>query len=488
MDAASRSEGGMKIAAGTMSPGAAGAGPAGGARPTGGTRRNVLLALLAFLLSVAALWGPSLRDSAELATVRAAIANRDWPRAESLLSARLPAGPPPAGDRARRLSAEHRYLLGRVYRRQRRFAEADRCFSAAAELGWNRDDIDRQRLLKRAQTGDILAVEEELGRLLAAGGDDAFAEDCYEALAEGFIGSFRMADARECLDFWERWQPENPLPSYWMGVIEERYERPVVALERYAQALALNPRLYDARVRAARLELDTARLEDARRHFEECLAERPDDPAAVMGLADCLLRSGDLAAARELYHDALSTDLGKDQACSALTELGQMALEEGDFRRAASLLEEAVQIDPDGTRARLTFAGALLRIGDAEGARAQRDIAQRMAERQRRLAAVTHEALGKPDDPDLRAEAGTILLDQGFVKEGLGWLETALRIDPDHGPSHRVLADHFGATGDTQSEAHHRRLAGAAARPGSDAGRTNGTVEGPAGMKDGPKP
>jgi tetratricopeptide (TPR) repeat protein len=425
-------------------------------------RRAILFGLLFLVLGTAVVWGPTLRESAGLTAIRAAIAGHDWQRAEALLtgggSRGFFSGRPPEADR--------QYLLGRLYRRQRRFSEAERCFDAAAGLGFDAEAIAGQRLLERAQTGDIRRVEEDLALLLAAGGDDAFAEDCYEAMAEGFIGSFRMADARECVDFWSRWQPDNPLPAYWLGVIEERYERPVLALEQYDRALAMNPRLYDARVRVARLELETGRLEDANRRFRECLEERPDDPQAVIGLANCLLRSGDSRGARDLYHDALTTDLGKEEAAAALTELGQMALEEGQEKKAAILLDQAVQVDPHGMRARLAYAGSLMRLGDEEGAKAQRDIATRLAERQRRLAAVTRDALGKPDDADLRAEAGMILLEQGFVTEGLGWLETALRIAPDHGPTHRVLADHFAALGDENRSAEHRTMAGDSPRPG----------------------
>jgi len=432
-----------------------GEGRSSGAGPT---RRRLLLALLALLLGVAAWWGPSLREAAALATIRGAIADHDWTRAETLLREGAPARGRVAGQRE--------FLLGRVFRRQRRFAEAERCFDAAQALGWSEEEITRQRMLARAQSGDVGAVEERIGGMLAGGADDAFAEDCYEALAEGFIGSFRMDDARECLEFWSRWQPGNPLPSFWMGVIEERFERPVFALEQFTRALAMNPRDHEARIRVARLELDTARLDDAQRHFRGCLAERPDDPRAVLGLADCLLRAGDQATARDLYHDVLTTDLTAEQAAAALTELGQLALEAGEVGRGAMLLEQAVRVDPRGTRARLTLAGALLRLGDEEGAKRERDTAQRLAERQRRLATITHEALGKPNDPGFRAEAGAILLEAGFEQEGLKWLETALRIDPGHGPSHRVLADHYAALGDAPRATHHRELAGDAPLPG----------------------
>jgi dihydrolipoamide dehydrogenase len=77
-----------------------------------------------------------------------------------------------------------------------------------------------------------------------------------------------------------------------------------MALERFSKALAMNPRDYETRIRVARLELETAKLDDARQHFRACLDQRPDDPRAVIGLADCLLRAGDPSAAREFYLDA----------------------------------------------------------------------------------------------------------------------------------------------------------------------------------------
>ena len=433
-----------------------GEGRSSGAGPT---RRRLLLALLALLLGVAAWWGPSLREAAALATIRAAIADHDWSRAETLLREGAAAGG--------LVAAQREFLLGRVFRRQRRFAEAERCFDAAQALGWSEEEITRQRMLARAQSGDVGSVKERIGGMLAGGADDAFAEDCYEALAEGFIGSFRMDDARECLEFWSRWQPGNPLPSFWMGVIEERFERPVMALEYFTKALAINPRDHESQIRVARLELDMAKLDDAQRHFRECLEARPDDPRAVMGLADCLLRSGDRAAARDLYHDALTTELTPEQAAVALTELGQLALEDGDVPRGAVLLDQAVTVDPRFTRARLTLAGTLLRLGDEAGATLERETAQRLAARQRRLAAITYEMLSKPDAPELRAEAGPILLEEGFEQEGLQWLEGALRIDPEHGPSHRVLADHYASLGDLDRAATHRRAAGDAQRPGT---------------------
>lgn len=433
-----------------------------GDRMVGGvrSRRNVLLLCLAVLLAVAALSAGRLRDDADLARARAAVAARDWPRAEATLEKRL------AAPGTRRGDAERHFLLGRVRRRQRRFAEAESSFAAATRAGWPVAQVERQRTLARAQQGEVRAVEAEIVQSMADVEDDAYAEDCYEALAEGFLSAYRMADLRKCLGFWSQWRADDALPAYWNGVAEERYLKPVQALEQYLRALEIDPSFHRARLAAARLELDTGRLEDARRHFDECLAERPDEPEAVMGLADCLVRLGDLPGARSRYLDALGTDLSPAQAASALTELGQLALGEGEVKRAGMLLEEAVAVDPRGTRARLTYATVLARVGDREGAERERAEAERMAALQRRLAEITHDLLGTPDDADARAEAGAIFLDQGFEREGLEWISSALEVDPDHRPSHRVLADWYDARGERVRAADHRRRAGDAERPG----------------------
>ena len=423
-------------------------------------RRNLLVGCLAVLLVIAVVWGGTLRDAADLSAARAAVAARDWPRAEALLRAGLGAGRTRSGD------AERHFLLGRSLRRQRRFAEAEREFAAAVGAGWPAGAVERQRLLARAQGGEVHRVEEPIVRSMGEAEDDAYAEDCYEALAEGFVAAYRMPDARKCIGFWSQWRPDDPLPAYWSGVVEERFLHPVQALEQYHRALELDPGLQTARLAAARLELDTGRLEEARRHFGEYLDVRPDEPAAVMGLADCLVRLGEPARARERYLDALTTDVTPEQASAALTELAQMALGDGEEKRAGMLLEEAVAVDPRGTRARLSYAAVLARVGDREGAERERAEAERMAALQRRLAEITHDLLGSPGDVGARAEAGAIFLEEGFEREGLQWLESALAYDPDHGPTHRVLADWYESRGEDGPAAEHRRRAGAAERPG----------------------
>jgi thioredoxin-like negative regulator of GroEL len=64
-----------------------------------------------------------------------------------------------------------------------------------------------------------------------------------------------------------------------------------------------------------------------------------------------------------------------------------------------------------------------------------------------------------PHDPDLRREAGEITLRHGREQEGLNWLAGALREDPGHAPTHRVLAEFYERKGNSVQAERHRRLA-----------------------------
>jgi hypothetical protein len=146
-------------------------------------RRAILFGLLFLVLGTAVVWGPTLRESAELTAIRAAIAGHDWQRAEALLtgggSRGFFSGRPPEADR--------QYLLGRLYRRQRRFSEAERCFDAAAGLGF---DAAAWEVWPTLCAGGTLCLPDAAVRLDPA--KPAF----HNKLAESLLASGRADEAR----------------------------------------------------------------------------------------------------------------------------------------------------------------------------------------------------------------------------------------------------------------------------------------------------
>jgi len=388
-------------------------------------------------VAVAVVLGGPARTQADLARARSAIRHHDWPAALELLD----------GVERRGKVAEAEFLRGRVLRRQGRADEAEACLAAAESLGWDREAVRRQRLLATAQTSGIKRVEEELTALVSTGADDDFAEECYEAMTRGLVASFRLDEAARCVRYWSDWQGHSRHPWLWQGLLEERLERPGLAIDAYRTALARDPGSYEAAFNVARMELETGRVDEAQRHYEECHARRPDDADATVGLASCLLRSGDTGRAAALLRESLTLDIDPGRAAAGLGELGQIALEDGEPDRAGVLYRQAAALDPGNTRVRQGLAAVLTRAGDQGAAAEQLAAVQAIGDVRRRLIAVRRRAIGDQHNADLRAEAGALLIEMGDREEARRWLETAIKIDPGHEEARRLLARCRGVAG-----------------------------------------
>ena len=76
-----------------------------------------------------------------------------------------------------------------------------------------------------------------------------------------------------------------------------------------------------------------------------------------------------------------------------------------------------------------------------------------------RHAEIARELVSQPDRPDLRWEAGKLLVEQGLKQQGAAWIMTALQSDPAHRPSHEALSEYYAELGNSRLAEHHRRLA-----------------------------
>lgn len=376
---------------------------------------------IALLLVAAAAWFT--RPVALTSQIDAAIRRHDWPAALAaldVLERRAPERPDIAFRRAR------------ILRRQDRLGEAARAFDAAARLGHDAEQLHRQLVLMKAQTGRMTAVESEIRALLGAVVDDLFAEECYEALVKGHLAGHRIDDARQCVAFWTDWQPENALAHAAAGLVAEKLERHGEALSAYRTALSLDPDDIALRGRVAALEVHAGRLDEAAEEYTLCLARQPDDPRMLIGLADCHVRRGALEMASRLFHEALTLELTPENEAVALTALAGLAAEERQMDAAVALYRDAVRLDPRGITARFGYAAVLNALGRRDEASHQLAEAQKLSDAHRRLTALTRQTVGEPGNADLRVEIAGILADLGLREEGARWLEAALQIDPDH--------------------------------------------------------
>jgi Tfp pilus assembly protein PilF len=422
-------------------------------------RPALLIGLLAAAVGALVFKWNDLALAYRLNAAQRALAGGDWSSAAAILER--------SNERGER-SAQWHYLQARAQRRAGEHERAQRHLTRAAALGWDPAEIDRQRLLLRAQSGQIKQVEPRLAAVLQTDLSDEEGEEIYEAMARGYLASLHVQDASRCLKFWMDWQPDNPLPRLWMGDLYRRIENPAAAAEEYRKVLALRPEHSEARVKLAQVYLERSQVAEAAELFEAS-AERPETAAkSLLGLAECRRRQGQAAAARSLLYDALVLELAPDQAAEALVLLGRLAIEERDFAAAIDLLQRSLALNPIEPAGRVALASALAAIGQSDLAEAERAAARRLVEENTRLQSLTRQAIANPGDAQIRCEAGLILLRHGLLSPGRDWLLAAIEIDPAHRAAHAGLAGYYERIGDQAQAERHRSLSGPAA--GSPAG------------------
>src|SRR6185437_4666788 len=111
----------------------------------------------------------------------------------------------------------------------------------------------------------------------------------------------------------------------------------------------------------------------------------------------------------------------------------------------------------------------LTAVGQDELAAVERERGRATSDRHGRLMRTTSKAVEEPQNPDLRCEAGLILMEQGFWSEGADWIKTALAIDPRHRAAHEGLAKFYDHLGDVEQAKQHHAAAERPAQAGASA-------------------
>jgi tetratricopeptide (TPR) repeat protein len=354
-------------------------------------------------------------------------------------------------------------LLARVARRSGDATEADERLREAKRRGGVPEEIQLERLLQDVQRGNMGAMEKQLLAYTEKGHPDTL--DILDALAHGYLVTFRLTQARDALDRLLERQP-NQAPAWVMrGKAMYHMRGYAEAANNYARAVELAPDDAEARLLLAECLFENAQPEQALAHFDE-LSKRDEpahsagDLAVPLGRARCLLELGRSDEAR----DALER---LNQLAPAnfnvLTLRGKLALRQLDPDAAEPWLRKAVELEPGDRDSVYSLALCLQQQQDndkkAEAARWFKQV-KLIESEQTRLADVTAQILGSPHDPAPRLKAGEIFLKLGNAKEGLRWLYSALQQDPGHRPTHEMLRDHFRSKGQAERAAVHEKALG----------------------------
>jgi predicted Zn-dependent protease len=345
-------------------------------------------------------------------------------------------------------------LAAQTARRARDYAESERLLKAYRDLGGDPEAASLERILAQAQRGELAGREGYLGALLEQDRPDA--PLILEALAQGYMATFRWGQALSCLKRLLQDRPEDAEVLVWRGWVSENLHLLPAARSDYRRALELNPEHEEARLRLAEALLQSSQPGEALEHLAWLQPRQPDNPALLLALARCRRELNQPQEAKELLTRLLAQSPEDPQV---LAERGKLALSLGQAAVAEEWLGKSLAIAPSERETNYHLALCLRRQGKEKEADECLARLKRIETDQERLADLFAAMVEKPDDLSLRREAGVLLLNNGQSKEGLGLLQSVLAEDAENRPTHAALADYYQRIGNRGLADLHRRQA-----------------------------
>ena len=333
------------------------------------------------------------------------------------------------------------FLAARAARRARNYAESERLLEKYQQLrGLDNESSSEQLLLTVERNVDRMAAQ--CWRSVEADPESSRSSLLFEALTRGYLRKYELTNARACLNHWLVSQPNCVQAHYLDGLFILDYLHAKNEAERsYRRALDLDPEHEEARLGLAFILVDTKTFSEAIDHLEYLKKRQPENLRLQMGLAECYAGSGDLTQAEQLADGVLAQE---PRYAAAIALQGRLALQNGEYEQAETLLRCAVELAPSDRRARHNLINCLNRSGKTEEAqRHQKDIEERDKDLARFDEIVTKELPERPTDPSLHCTLGQLFLREGFAEEGLRWLQSALQIDPQYAPARQALKDYY---------------------------------------------
>jgi tetratricopeptide (TPR) repeat protein len=149
-----------------------------------------------------------------------------------------------------------------------------------------------------------------------------------------------------------------------MGQILASQGKPNQAIERYNQALKLNPRFVPAKLNLANIFFDTGRMEESAKELQGVVAIDPGNFATYVICASIQLRLGDFAGAEQNCRIAISRN---PRSVEAWNNLGVAQFRQGHIREAILSFEKAIAYKADYEDARKNLDQARRKLASIDG-------------------------------------------------------------------------------------------------------------------------
>ncbi len=346
-------------------------------------------------------------------------------------------------------------LAARIERGRGDYAQAERYLIRCKELDGITEALQMEWLLLRCERGEVDELAPEL--LGAVARDHPASVDILESMARVYMTQTRYLEALGVLDKWIERAPDSPRALDWRGWVNNQLDHRGQAIDDYLRVLELRPGRSSVRLRLAQILIESSRHMEALPHLERLRSEQYSDPNVSVALAACWVVQGRIDEARRLLDEVLAAN---PNHFAALRQRGNLERDAGQYAESERWLRKALEQKPLDPLARYSLHLTLLaqpdRQAEAEQERLRWEQDRQVTLRVTRL--IRTELLAHPNDPDLAAEAGELLLRLGEDRRGLYWLNRALSIDPAHVASHRALLAYYERMNDSVRAESHRKF------------------------------
>jgi tetratricopeptide (TPR) repeat protein len=365
---------------------------------------------------------------------------------------------------------------------------------------------------RKEKVGDTLrraheAFERALDLLARAQSDDptifATVDDHVQANL-GYAWTFlyeaevdQIHDYQAALEVFKQVASRYPLSAEaWtsLGVAYSQMNEEVKSEQAFKKALELEPSCAEAFRGLGLLELQRGRFEEAATNLERALALRPDSLEDALLLAGALGDGGRMERAVDVAERARERH---PREAGPLAILGTLAAQRGDIESASKFADRALALDPDDGRSLLLKGKVQLSRGEFTGAlrtlQRAADLLPTSFEAHYNVAALflrdrkldeampyllraydcrsanaSGDLLRKTlldldlKDPDTLSKLAAIDAQHERDAQASEWIERALAVKPDHGPSHFLKGALAKKRGDLAAAAEEWRKACAA--------------------------
>lgn len=345
---------------------------------------------------------------------------------------------------------EWHFLSAVLARRQTQFEDVEQHLRRAHQLDWPLAELEFQQLLAHAQTGQFDKVGHQWAELFRNAGSDG-PEICH-AYVKYSLARFRLAEAATVIDTWKADFPEDAGPWLVEGTLNSVLLRWSVAEEKYRQALELDPGLVEARRKLATALIRQLKFAEAEEQLQ-IVAQHLPTPEVYADLAHCRAQQSRPDEALRLLERALQEH---PEHVRLLAEFGELKLMQNENEAAVAALQQVIDSEPENTELRYSLAQALRNTGQEKAARQHFAMVDEGTKALLKLSSKTAQVVADPQDVDTRFDVAQTVWRWKSRTDGAAWLHSVLEFDPDHRPTHELLAEHYERAGQEQKAAYHR--------------------------------